>query len=52
MPCLKKTLRKIDINPLGNDFWRGYSNQDQGTKLEGKYMHLEEVVSLPEFKSL
>ena len=52
MPCLKKTLRKIDINPLGNDFWRGYSNQDQGTKLEDKHMHLEEVVSLPEFKSL
>ncbi len=27
VPCLKNAKKRIIINPLNNDFWRGYTNQ-------------------------
>ena len=47
-----KREKRIVINPLNSDFWRGYTGQERSAKSTGKYPNFEEQKSLPEFKLL
>ena len=35
VPCLKNAMKRIVINPLSSDFWRGYIGYEQGISFMG-----------------
>ena len=36
VPCLKNAIKRIVINPLNSDFWRGYLGLNRSSKSTGK----------------
>ncbi len=37
VPCLKNAIKRVVINPLSSDFWRGYIGDERGMRFMGKY---------------